>query len=68
MMHSIEVATQQYERAHRRKPRGFRLWYFRMPDGMVFSYAGTFATAKQAARDHARRHYHNVRLAIQLCL
>lgn len=52
---AVEISTARYERVHRRKPRGFTLWYFRMPDGWTFSQAGTYAAAKRAATAHARR-------------
>jgi hypothetical protein len=40
---------------HGRKPRGYSLWYFRMPDGVTFCQIGTFPQAKQAAAAHARQ-------------
>ncbi len=52
---TVEISTARYERVHRRKPRGFTLWYFRMPDGWTFSQAGTYASAKRAAAAHARQ-------------
>ena len=61
----VEISTARYEYAHRRKPRGFGLWYFRMPDGLTFSFAGTYA---QASREAARRAGVNGRAApILLC-
>ena len=51
----VEFSTTRYERVHRRKPRGYALWYFRMADGWTFSQHGTYATAKRAAEAHARR-------------
>lgn len=33
---TIEFSTSRYERLHGRKPRGYGLWYFRMPDGRTF--------------------------------
>ncbi len=51
----VEISTARYERVHRRKPRGFTLWYFRMPDGWTFSQPGTYASAKRAAAAQARR-------------
>ncbi len=51
----IEISTERYERVYRRKPRGFTLWHFRMPDGWTFSQTGTYASAKRAAAEHARR-------------
>lgn len=55
MRASIDISTYRYEWAHRRKPRGYRLWYFRMPDGVTFSHAGTYSEARQAASAHALR-------------
>lgn len=54
---NLEVAfsTSRYECMHGRKPRGYSLWYFRMPDGVTFCQEGTFAQAKQAAAVHARQ-------------
>jgi len=55
MTPNVEISTARYERVHRRKPRGFTLWYFRMPDGWTFSQSGTYASAKRAAAAHALR-------------
>jgi hypothetical protein len=51
----VEFSTSRYERMHGRKPRGYSLWYFRMPDGFTFCQEGTFPQAKQAAAAHARQ-------------
>ena len=51
----VEFSTSCYEWVHRRKPRGYSLWYFRMPDGFTFSQEGTFLQAKQAAAALARQ-------------
>lgn len=67
MMTNVEITTNLYECAHRRKPRGFRLWYFRLPGDLVFSYAGTYAEAKQAACVQARRRHRGARVAIHVC-
>lgn len=55
MTPTVEISTTRYERIHRRKPRGFTLWYFRMPDGWTFSQTGTYESAKRAAAAHAQR-------------
>lgn len=67
MTHYIEISTMRYEWAHRRKPRGYRLWYFRMPDGSTFCYAGTYGEARQAATELAQQRSYNVAAPIQLC-
>ena len=67
MTHDLEISTIRYECAHRRKPRGYRLWYFQMPDGVTFYYSGTYSEARQAAAVHAQRHYRGVHVCIQLC-
>jgi hypothetical protein len=51
----VEFSTSRYEWVHGRKPRGYSLWYFRMPDGFTFCQEGTFTQAKQAAAAHARQ-------------
>ena len=63
----VEFITSRYEWVHRRKPRGYSLWYFRMPDGFTFSQEGTFPKAKQAAAAHARRRYGEGVVRIQVC-
>lgn len=63
----MRIVTTRYESAHRRKPRGYRLWYFQMPDGLTFSYAGSYSQAKQAATAHALRRHRQVYASIQLC-
>jgi hypothetical protein len=67
MNQELEFNTIRYEWAHRRKPRGYRLWYFRMPDGLTFYYSGTYSEARQAAAIHAHRRYRGVQVCIQLC-
>lgn len=54
MSKNVEISTAFYESAHHRKPRGFGLWYFRMPDGLTFSFAGTYVRATRAAVERAR--------------
>ena len=67
MHQELVINTIRYECAHRRKPRGYRLWYFRMPDGLTFYYSGTYSEARQAAAVHAHRHYRGIETCIQLC-
>ncbi len=54
MTDDIEISTYRYEWAHRHKPRGYGLWYFELPGGVVFSYLGSFAEARRAAARFAR--------------
>ncbi len=63
----VEFSTLCYEWVQRRKPRGYTLWYFRMPDGVTFSQEGTFLRAKQAAAAHARRRFGGSQVRIQVC-
>jgi len=51
---------------HGRKPRGYGLWCFRMPDGVTFCQEGTFPRAKQAAAAHARRWFEGDVFRIQV--
>lgn len=67
MTGDLEISTFRYEWAHRRKPRGYRLWYFRMPDGLTFNYMGTYSEARQAAAAHAQRRFRGTQVCIQLC-
>lgn len=67
MSPEVEFITSRYEWVHRRKPRGYSLWYFRMPDGFTFSQEGMFPKAKQAAAAHARRRYAGGVVRIQVC-
>ncbi len=67
MSPDVEFSTSRYESLHRRKPRGYSLWYFRMPDGFTFSQEGTFPKAKQAAAAHARQRYGGGVVRIQVC-
>jgi hypothetical protein len=67
MSFEVEFSTSRYEWVHRRKPRGYSLWYFRMPDGFTFSQEGTFPKAKQAAAAHARQRYGGGVVRIQVC-
>ena len=63
----VEFSTGCYEWVHRRKPRGYSLWYFRMPDGFTFSQEGTFPRARQAAAAHARQRFGGGVVRIQVC-
>lgn len=63
----MQIITKRYETVHRRKPRGYRLWYFQMPDGLTFSYTGSYGRAKQAAAAHAMRRCRQHSIAIQVC-
>ena len=54
MVSDVEIVTARYEWAHHRKPRGYGLWYFRMPDGSMFCVPGTYARARRVAADRAR--------------
>ena len=67
MSTEVEFSTGCYESVHRRKPRGYSLWYFRMPDGFTFSQEGTFPKAKQAATAHARQRFGGGVVRIQVC-
>ena len=62
----VEFSTSRYERMHGRKPRGYSLWYFRMPDGFTFSQEGTFVQAKQAAAALARQRFAGNSVRIQV--
>jgi len=62
----VEFSTSRYEWVHGRKPRGYGLWYFRMPDGVTFSREGTFPQAKQAAAAHARQWFEGDVVRIQV--
>lgn len=63
----IDVSTVRYRCVHQRKPRGYRLWYFAMPDGLTFSYIGPYAEAKRAATAQACSRYKYKDISIQLC-
>lgn len=51
----VEFTTSRYERLHGRKPRGFGLWYFCMPDGRMFVHSGYYHVSRRAASAHARK-------------
>lgn len=52
---TIELTTSRYERLHGRKPRGYGLWYFCMPDGRTFVHSGCYHVSRRAAIAHARK-------------
>jgi hypothetical protein len=52
---TIEFTTSRYERLHGRKPRGYGLWYFCMPDGRTFVHPGCYHISRRAALAHARK-------------
>lgn len=64
---AIDVSTVRYRCVHQRKPRGYRLWYFAMPDGLTFSYIGSYSEAKRAAAAQACTKYRESNICIQLC-
>lgn len=55
MMGTLEVSTIAYEQRYGRKPRGYGLWYFRLPGGLTFTYPGRYQTAARAAAAFAGR-------------
>lgn len=55
MLSILEVSTITYEQRHGHKPRGYGLWYFRLPGGLPFSYPGNYRAAARAAADFAGR-------------
>lgn len=52
---TIELTTSRYERLHGRKPRGYGLWYFSMPQGRTFVHSGCYHISRRAAIAHARK-------------
>jgi len=58
MMSTLEVSTVTYEQRHGHKPRGYGLWYFRLPGGLTFSYPGGYRQAARAATAFAGRLHH----------
>lgn len=55
MLGTLEVSTITYELRHGHKPRGYGLWYFRLPGGLPFSYPGHYRAAARAAAAFADR-------------
>jgi hypothetical protein len=66
MNSEVEFSTSRYERVHGRKPRGYSLWYFRMPGGVTFYQEGTFPQAQQAAAAHARKWFEGDVVRVQV--
>lgn len=65
---TIEFSIDRYVWAHHHKPRGYRLWYFRLPDDVTYSHAGTYSEAKRAAiRAVEKRCKHTAAALIQVC-
>jgi hypothetical protein len=58
MSGKLVVSTIAYERRYGRKPRGYGLWYFRLPGGLTFSYPGGYRAAVRAATAFAGRLRH----------
>jgi hypothetical protein len=63
---TVEVSTSRYERLHGRKPRGYGLWYFRMPDGRTFVHSGCYYASCRAAKAHARKIAANAAMHLQV--
>ncbi|MBK8908534.1 MAG: hypothetical protein IPM60_11710 [Rhodospirillales bacterium] len=65
---TIEFSIDRYVRAHNHKPRGYRLWYFWLPDDVTYSHAGTYSEAKRAAiRVVEKRCKHSAAALIRVC-
>jgi len=64
---TIEVSTRRYEQVYGRKPRGYALWYFRLPGGGTFAHPGLYSAAARAACAHARRQSPVSVVHLQLC-
>lgn len=67
MMTTIKVSTRRYEQVYGRKPRGYGLWYFQLPDGGTFTHSGLYSDASRAARAHVRRLSALPMIYVQLC-
>lgn len=67
MVSEVEIITARYEWAHHRKPRGYGLWYFRMPDGRTLCVPGSYAQARRLAADRARRIVDEAPACVLLC-
>lgn len=63
----VVVSTVGYEQLHGRKPRGYGLWYFRLPGGLTFSLPGTYEVALRVATVHASRIDGSSLVRMQLC-
>ncbi len=66
MNSNLFVSTITYEQRHGRKPRGYGLWYFRMPGGLTFSYPGGYQAAARAATAFASRLHYGIDEPIRL--
>ena len=64
---SIEFSTSRYERLHGRKPRGYGLWYFRMPDGRTFVHPGSYYVCRRAVEAQAQRMAADTVMRVQVC-
>jgi hypothetical protein len=64
---TIEFSTSRYERLHGRKPRGYGLWYFRMPDGRTFVYPGSYYVSRRAVKAQARQIAADTVMRVQVC-
>ena len=64
---TIEFSTSRYERLHGRKPRGYGLWYFRMPDGRTFVHPGSYDVCRRAVEAQAQRIAADTVMRVQVC-
>lgn len=63
----VKISTRRYRTVHGHRPQGLGLWYFQMPGGRIFAYAGPFALARRAAAGHARESHLGAAALIQVC-
>ncbi len=63
----FKISTRRYRTVHGHRPQGLGLWYFQMPGGRIFTYAGPFALARRAAAGHARDSHLGEASLIQVC-
>jgi hypothetical protein len=64
---TVEISTSRYEQLHGRKPRGYGLWYFRLPDGRTFAHAGCYYASRRIAAAQARHVAAGSVLRMQVC-
>ena len=64
---TIEFSTSRYERLHGRKPRGYGLWYFRMPDGRTFVHPGSYYVCRRTVKAQAQRIATDTVMRVQVC-
>jgi hypothetical protein len=64
---NVEISTARYEWAHHRKPRGYGLWYFRMPDGRTLCVHDTYGRAERLAAARARSLVSDPPVCVLLC-